>query len=462
MAASTSHLARTISTDHARQKFASEVAATPSTPPVAWPKAHIEPGSEFWRKVPKWMDVSSDDFSSWNWSVKKVIETKERLFELLYAVLPDTVPRAKALGGLQSREEFITDVSSGIRRCSMSVRVMPYMLSLINWSDPANDPIFRQFIPLRSIMMDDHPVLDLDSLNEQGDTPVRGIVHRYPDKALFLPTHICPTNCIFCTRSYGVGASTELVTKKPLTLSPAEIDEAMKYIESQEGLHDIVISGGDSFYLQARFLEHIGDRLIGMKNVERFRVATKGLAVAPFRFLDDKDQWAETLIRVADKARMAGKHMALHTHFNHPNEISWITEQASLKLLQSGVTVRNQTVLLRGVNDSAETMVTLIKKLAKMSIQPYYVYQCDMVPAIEHFRTPLQTILDIEAQIQGEVAGFYLPKFVVDLPGGGGKRPAYLYESYDRESGVSTFTQPALKGKGRDGRVYKYYDPIKT
>lgn len=107
-----------------------------------------------------------------------------------------------------------------------------------------------------------------------------------------------------------------------------------------------------------------------MKNIERFRIASKGLAVSPHRFLDREDPWTDTLIRVSDKARQAGKHMALHTHFNHPNEISWVTERASLRLMQAGMTVRNQTVLLRGVNDSVEIMETLVKRLARMGIQP--------------------------------------------------------------------------------------------
>ncbi|KAI0379716.1 kama family protein [Hypomontagnella monticulosa] len=422
---------------------------------------------EFWRAIPLWRDVSREDFFSWDWSTKNVVEanekkTNKKLLEFLDVVLPDIVPRTRELGGLQSRDEFMGDVVSGLRKATMSLRVMPYVLSRINWSDPANDPIFRQFIPIKSIMMDDHKALTLDSLEEKEDEAVPGVIHRYPDKALFLPISACPTYCLFCTRSYAVGPDTALVDKLTYKTSLKKLDEAYAYMESQEGLHDIVVSGGDAYYLQPHILESIGDRLIGMKNIERFRIASKGLAVSPQRFLDPKDKWTETLLRLSDKARKAGKHMALHTHFNHPNEISWITEKASRKLLESGLTVRNQTVLLRGINDDADTMLTLIKKLAKMAIQPYYVYQCDMVPKAEHFRTPLQTILDIEAQIQGTVAGFMMPKFVVDLPGGGGKRAASLRESYDRKTGVSTFTQPAVKGRDRENKVYKYYDPVDT
>ncbi|KAI1214044.1 kama family protein [Annulohypoxylon truncatum] len=444
----------------------------PPIPPVAsaptplWSEPHRDVGDDFWRKISQWRDVPSDEFLSWKWAVNHVVEAntkrKDKLTEFLYAVVPDELPRAYGLGGPQSRDEFVGDVISGIRKATMAVRVMPYLLSRINWSDPANDPIFKQFIPLGSIMVEDHPMAKMDSLNEKLDKPVEGLVHRYPDKALFLPTSVCPTYCIFCTRAYGIGPDTEIVAKEPPKMSRAKIDNAFKYIESQEGLHDIVVSGGDAFYIQPSLLEEIGDRLIAAKNIERFRFATKGLAVAPHRFLDRKDPWTDTLIRVSDKAKRAGKHMALHTHFNHPSEISWITEQATLRLVQSGMTIRNQSVLLRGINDNVDTMLTLIKKLAKMAIQPYYIYQGDMVKKVEHLRTPLRTLLDIESQIQGAVAGFFIPKCIVDLPGGGGKRPASLHESYDRRTGVSTFKQPILKGKGREDKVYKYYDPVDT
>ncbi|KAI5920792.1 L-lysine-aminomutase [Camillea tinctor] len=388
-----------------------------------------------------------------------VIEGKKRLWDFLESVLPEKIPLRGGVSGMQSRDEFTADISQGIKESSMSVRIMPYIMSRINWQDPANDPLFRQFIPLKSVMIPDLPVGKLDSLHEQIDSPVKGIVHRYPDKALFLPVSVCPTYCTYCTRSYGVGGNTDMITKERFKVFARQLDKAFEYIEGTEGLHDIVVSGGDAYYLPPHILEEIGNRLINMKNIERFRFASKGLAVAPQRFLDDKDPWTATLLRVSDKARHAGKHMALHTHFNHPNEVSWITEEASLKLLRAGLTVRNQSVLLKGINDNVETMTMLIKKLSKMVVIPYYVYQCDLVPKVEHLRTALSVLLDMEKQIQGKVAGFMMPKFVVDLPGGGGKRPAHTYESYNRETGVSTFTAPAIPGK--EGQLYHYYDPVK-
>ncbi|KAI1327551.1 kama family protein [Xylariaceae sp. FL0255] len=440
-------------------------AETIATPPVT--SAHEDPQqqniqeSEFWRSATPYRDVSRDEFLSWRWHTKNLVETPRKLYEFIDNAVPKELPKHASIGGVQTREEFEADVAGGIRRSTMSIRLMPYVMSRIDWTDPANDPIFRQFVPLRSVMKDDHPEQKLDSLHEQADSPVDGVVHRYPDKALFLrAVSVCPTYCTYCTRSYGVGANTDLVTKASFKLAKPRLKRAFDYIASQEGLKDIVVSGGDAYYLPPEVLEWIGDRLISMKNIERFRLASKGLAVAPSRFIDESDGWTRALIRISDKARLAGKQCALHTHFNHPNEISWVTTMACSKLARAGVTVRNQSVLLRGVNDSTETMSSLIRKLAQMLIQPYYVYQCDMVPEVEHLRTRLQTILDMESQLRGSIAGFYMPNFVVDLPGGGGKRLACSHESYDRESGVSTFRAPAVTGWGKDGKTYKYFDPL--
>lgn len=175
---------------------------------------------------------------------------------------------------------------------------------------------------------------------------------------------------MFCTRSYAVGADTDSVTKASLKPTRKRWEEAFAYIESKKGLHDIVISGGDSYYLQPEHIMMIGDRLISMVNIKRFRFASKGLAVSPNRILDQDDPWVNALISVSNKAKKAGKAVALHTHFNHPNEISWISEMACQKLFEAGVIVRNQSVLLRGVNDDVDTMSRLIRRLADMSVFP--------------------------------------------------------------------------------------------
>ncbi|RKU41667.1 hypothetical protein DL546_004271 [Coniochaeta pulveracea] len=419
---------------------------------------------EFWRNTRVWADTPAEDFLSYRWSVANTVQGKPKLLKFLTAALPDHVPFDRSGSRTQSRDELIDDVFEGVTAATMAIRITPYLLSRVNWEDPRNDPIFRQFLPMKSVMKPDHPELTLDSLHEEADSPVKGLVHRYTDKALFLPTSVCPTYCMFCTRSYAVGADTDTVTKSSLKPIRRRWEDAFAYIEAQPGLHDIVVSGGDSYYLSPEHITLIGERLISIPNIRRFRFATKGLAVAPTRILDGSDGWVDALIQVSNLAKKAGKAMAVHTHFNHPQEISWITRLAAQKLLEAGVMVRNQSVLLKGVNDDVATMGRLIRDLADCSIFPYYVYQCDMVSKTEHLRTPLQTILDLESQIRGSIAGFMMPQFVVDLPGGGGKRLANSFVSYDRKTGVSIFKAPAVKGNdgGRDkqGMVYKYYDPL--
>lgn len=228
------------------------------------------------------------------------------------------------------------------------------------------------------------------------------------------------------------------------------------YIERNPAVQDVVVSGGDSYYLTADNLQLIGHRLLAMPNIKRIRFATKGLAVCPTRILDDGDAWTDAVIELSDRGRFMGKQVAIHTHFNHPNEITWVTELAARYLFQRGVVVRSQTVLLKGVNDTVDTLACLIRKLADLNIEPYYVYQADMVRGIEDLRTPLATILELDKEIRGTIAGFMTPSFVVDLPGGGGKRLANSFETYNRNTGISTWRAPAISGD----EIYEYHDPI--
>ncbi|KAL5615174.1 hypothetical protein BROUX41_005231 [Berkeleyomyces rouxiae] len=439
-------------------------------PPSGLPETKVPPPTrsdsldhhhQFWRKIPLWADVDTKDFISYRWGTANLVQGKAKLFKFLNATLPETLP-TQISGKTETRTELVEDIFAGITAATMAVRMTPYVLSRIDWTNPRQDPIFRQFVPTKSSMLADHPKLTLDSLHEEADSPVKGLVHRYPDKALFLPTSVCPTYCMFCTRSYAVGADTDQVTKVPLRPTRRRWDAAFAYIEQTPALQDIVVSGGDSFYLQPEHIDMIGDRLISIPHVRRFRFASRGLAVSPNRILDRTDPWADAIIRVAKKARRAGKHMALHTHFNHANEISWMTEMAAQRFHEEGVIVRNQSVLLHGVNDTAEAMGALIRKLADNNIFPYYVYQCDMVRSIEHLRTPLSTILDIEAKIRGSIAGFMMPQFVVDLPGGGGKRLASTFKSYNPLTGKSMYEAPAVTSRGKENKIYEYYDPIRS
>ncbi len=397
-------------------------------------------GGPFWQKIPAYREVTEAQFLDHAWQSKHTITKAAKLLE--------------ALQGLVS-PAFIHDAEQGFKRSPMSVRVSPYLLSLIDWEDPYADPLRIQFIPVASRLLPDHPKLDLDSLHEQEDAPVPGLTHRYPDKALFLPLDTCPVYCRFCTRSYAVGIDTEEVEKIQLKANEERWRRAYAYIESRPELEDIVISGGDAYNLRAQQIEEIGTTLLAMPNVRRMRFATKGPAVMPQKILTDQ-AWIDALTRVVDKGRSLHKEVVLHTHFNHPREITSITEAAMNKLCERGITVRNQTVLQRRVNDTPEVMGLLVKRLGHVNVHPYYVYVHDLVKGVEDLRTTLDTALMVEKHVRGMTAGFNTPTFVVDAPGGGGKRDAHSYEYYDRETGVSVFTAPSVK----PGQYFLYFDPL--
>jgi lysine 2,3-aminomutase len=175
----------------------------------------------------------------------------------------------------------------------------------------------------------------------------------------------------------------------------------------------------------------------------------------PMKLLTD-DAWVDALTRVVDKGRSLRKDVAVHTHFNSPSEITEVTEAAIGRLFERGIVVRNQTVLMRGVNDSVETMTLLVKRLAYIHVHPYYVYVHDMVQGVEDLRTSVGMALDIEKHVRGVTAGFNTPTFVVDAPEGGGKRDVHSYEYYDRETGVSVYAAPSVK----PGQLFTYFDPL--
>ncbi|EKD16268.1 uncharacterized protein L3040_009498 [Drepanopeziza brunnea f. sp. 'multigermtubi'] len=438
---------------------------------IPYPEARTVPvyhhGSKFeripyWQKIRRWEDVTEEQFLSYRWNIAKDVQGKMKLYQFLNEVIPEHVPIPGKEGHTTSREAFVLDVMDGIALAPMSIRLTPHILASMDWNNPLGDPLSRQFIPKKSTFQPDHPKLTLDSLHETGDSPCEGLVHRYTDKCLFLASSHCPLYCRYCTRSYAVGADTETVTKASLKPKLARWNEMLDYIAATPIIQDVVISGGDSYSLAGMHLRMIGDRLLSIPHVRRFRIATKGLCVSPSRTLDPNDDWTDELIRLSNIGRERGVHIALHTHFNHPQEFSWVTREAAQKLHQEAVVVRNQSVLLKGVNDSAETMGNLIRELANNNIIPYYVYAGDLVRGVEDLRTPLQTILDLECELRGSIAGFMTPQFVVDLPGGGGKRLATSYRSYDRTTGVSTFVAPAVKGQGnaKKNKVYEYYDPL--
>ncbi|CAN5430765.1 hypothetical protein BH11MYX1_BH11MYX1_49850 [soil metagenome] len=395
----------------------------------------------FWQRIPAYRNIDEATFLDHQWQAKNSITNPAKLL----AAVQDLVPPA-----------FIEDVTQGFKQAPMSIRVSPYLLSLIDWADPYNDPLRRQFVAVASKLYPDHPKLTLDSLHEQEDAPVPGLTHRYPDKALFLALDTCPVYCRFCTRSYAVGVDTDEVEKVSLKATEDRWDQAFQYIGERAELEDIVVSGGDSYQLKARQITLIGNKLLEMPNIRRIRFATKGPAVMPMKLITDHE-WLDALTAVVERGRKLHKEVVLHTHFNHPNEITAITKRALDGVFERGIITRNQSVLQRGVNDSIETMQLLVKRLGHCQVHPYYVYVHDLVKGVEDLRTTLQTALDIEKAVRGVTAGFHTPTFVVDAPGGGGKRVAHSFEHYDRETGISVFAAPSVKPG-----FFVYFDPVDT
>jgi lysine 2,3-aminomutase len=395
---------------------------------------------EFWQAIPEWSNVSEVEFNNHLWQSKHSIRKIEQV--------------RKALGHRIS-DSLIADMEAGQRKAPMNIRITPYVFALIDWDNPVEDPLRKQFLPLGSQMLPDHPYYMADSLYEDVDSPVPMLTHRYPDKVLFLPLTTCPVYCSYCTRSRIIGGSTESVDKETYGPNPENWEPAFEYLTAHPEIEDVVISGGDAFNLTPKYIRLIGERLLSIPNIRRLRYATKGIAVLPMKIMTD-NEWVDALLDVHRKGKQEGKQVVIHTHFSSPREITKYSLDAATRLFSEGVVVRNQAVLQEGVNNSVTEMVQLTRKLSYMNIQPYYVYIHDMVPGCEHLRTTLWDGVELEKNVRGSTAGFNVPTFVCDAPGGGGKRHVASYEFYDRENGISVWRSPNVK----PGELFLYFDPV--
>lgn len=288
--------------------------------------------ARFWQER-AFKEVTTKQFLSHQWQVRQSVTNVRKLEQFLRQ-------------NVQAHESFTEQALQGVKASRMAVRLTPYVLSRMDWQNPEQCAIRKQFIPLAHETSLDHPLLTIDSLHEQESSPVPGLVHRYHDKALFLALSLCPVYCRFCTRSYGVGTTTETQDKsRDLVASRKRWQAVFEYIQQTPHLKDIVVSGGDCYQLTPGQLLVIKDALLAIPHIKRIRIATKGLAVSPSRIVEPEEQqdgWTEAVIQFAQEGRALGKHVALHTHFNHPQEISWISEDASQKFFQAGVTVRDR------------------------------------------------------------------------------------------------------------------------
>ena len=294
--------------------------------------------------------------------------------------------------------------------------ITPYYASLIDPNDP-NDPIRKQAVPSILETRGDPNDLD-DPLGETADSPVPHLVHRYPDRVLLLVTLQCSMYCRHCTRRRVVGEEDRVITE-------AALQKAVAYIRAHTEIRDVLISGGDPLTMHTEKLEHIISLLRGIEHVEIVRIGTRVPVVMPMRI-------------TGELTGMLKKYhpIWINTHFNHPNELTPEAARACAAIVDAGIPLGNQTVLLKGVNDDAETMKRLLLGLVKMRVRPYYLYQCDLSCGIGHFRTRVEVGVDIMHKLTGNISGYALPKFVIDAPGGGGKIPVghdYVISRDDRE-----------------------------
>lgn len=395
---------------------------------------------EFWREVPGWSEVTAEEFGNHLWQSKNSVMNLKGVKEVL---------------GDRVSSDLIEDIEAGLRIAPMNIRITPYVFALIDWDNPVDDPLRKQFLPIASQMLPDHPFYLADSLAEDTDAPVPMLTHRYPDKVLFLPLTTCPVYCSYCTRSRIIGGSTETVEKDTYGANMEKWEDAFNYLRANPQIEDVVISGGDAFNMTARHLSHIGESLLSIPHLRRLRVATKGIAILPQKILTD-DKWMDAFLAIHKRAHGEGKQVYIHTHFSSPREITKWSAQAMERLHAEHVVVRNQAVLQDGVNNDIDTLRLLTKQLSWMNIQPYYVYLHDMVPGCEHLRTTLGQGVELEKQLRGTTAGFHVPTFVCDAPGGGGKRHIASSEYYDAETGVSVWRAPSVK----QNQLFLYFDPL--
>ncbi len=314
------------------------------------------------------------------------------------------------------------------------VGVSAHVYSRIGETDaPLSDPVGRQYIP----SLDEADVQDYEMEDPIGDdvhSPVRGIVHRYPDRVLFKVTNVCAVYCRYCFRREMIGAGSD-------HLSDDDIESALNYIRMQKEVREVILTGGDPLVLSARRLQYVLSALDSISHVEIIRIHTR-LPIA------NPDKINDTMMSVL-KSVSKGVHMVLHV--NHMQEISKHVEQVIFNLRAAGCSLYSQSVLLKGVNDDEATLETLLRKLTQLHVHPYYLHHMDRAKGTSHFRVSLKRGMDIMRGLQGRVSGICLPKYMLDIPGGYGKVP--IDSGHVKQVNAVTYEVRDFKG-----RVHLYTD----
>lgn len=360
-----------------------------------------------------WKDVPESDWEDWHWQIKNRIMTYDGLKEVL-KMMP-----SEEIGVKRSKGRLL-------------MAITPYWLSLIDTMRPTC-PIRRQCIPTSEEFEVSQNDME-DPCGEDKDSPVPGLVHRYPDRVLLLVTEKCAMYCRHCTRRRLVGSEAHLT-------SPQNFEKAYDYIRSNRRIRDVLISGGDPLMLPDETLEEILSSLRAIPNVEFIRLGTRMPVTVPMRV-------TENLVSMFKKYGP----IWVSLHFNHPKEITKRCKKACDMLSESGIPLGSQSVLLKGVNDRPSTMRRLMHELLKIRVRPYYIYQCDPAKGISHFRTPIATGINIMEKLRGHTSGYAVPTYVVDAPGGGGKIPVAPNYVISQQKGAFTL-------RNYEGQMFTYYEP---
>jgi lysine 2,3-aminomutase len=427
--------------------------AAPQPYDYSFDRAFVEPD---WRRLPGYRDASDVEWASAKWQRQHTVKNLDglrRVFgDLLPADLAESIER-------DQRE-----------RATMSMLVPPQMINTMDERDLWSDPIRRYMIPAfrdRDPTWPSHPMAQRDSLHEADMWAVEGLTHRYPTKVLAELLSTCPQYCGHCTRMDLVGNNVPQVVKHRFEMRQKDrYDAIIDYLKKTPSVRDVVVSGGDIGNLPIAHVESFVGRLLDIEHIRDIRLATKGLMGLPQHFL--QSDVLAGLERLAQKAIDRGVDLAVHAHVNHANSLTPIVATAVRKLHEMGFRdVRNQGVLLRGVNDSEQALLDLcFTLLDRAKIMPYYFYMCDMIPNSEHWRTPVHEAQRLQHAIMGYLPGFATPRIVCDVPFVG-KRWVHQVEEYDRARGISYWTKNYRTGIEYDdpaalSRRYEYYDPIDT
>lgn len=372
--------------------------------------------THYWQKFKLWQNVTPEQWNDWHWQYQNLVTTPEEFIELF----PEFSDEVAEIRSTMGKYKFTAT---------------PYYLSLIDKNNPLC-PIKLQAVP-SSLEMYLEPGVDLrDPLAEDADMPVPGLVHRYPDRVLFLITEICSVYCRFCTRRRVILEKASHIDR--------QIERGIEYIQNHPEIRDVIISGGDALVVGEKLLESVLSRLRAIPHLVTLRIGSRIPVVCPMRITKE----LTTMLR---------KYAPLFfmTHFNHPSEITPEAKKACALLVDSGIPVMNQAVLLRKVNSCPRIMRDLCYGLTGMRVKPYYLYQCDLSEGIGHFRTPIAKALEIMESLRGHISGLAVPTFVIDAPGGGGKIPVLPDYVIKREADKIVL-------RNYEGKEFTYPEPPET